>query len=787
MDNQIVKPLLVLRGIVILPGSTVHFDVGRDKSKKALRAAMKNGAELIMTAQRDASMDDPKPEELYQTGVLVRILQVIDHHEDYLHVVVTAKERVVCDQIQMADGYWEAKAHLSPVEEDNFTSEERTALLRELRSSFMDYMELLPKSPPGFAISSTLDPDPKKLVLAVCDTVMMDFSAKQSVLEEPSVFEQLFLLDVIIKREIQVLSMQKSIAEKVQQNIDDRNREHYIREQIQQLQQELPGGAMEDNLSDYEEFRKKIEAIKHIPDETRQKLLKECEHYARVINFPQEAAIARSYLEAVLSVPWDTFTTDHIDLGKAKKQLDKDHYGLTDVKKRIIELLAVRKLSPDIKGQILCLAGPPGVGKTSIASSIAKTMGRNFARISLGGIHDEADIRGHRKTYLGSMPGRIANAVIEAKSMNPVILMDEVDKMASDFRGNPTGALLEVLDAEQNHNFRDHYLEVGLDLSHVLFITTANNIGEIPPALRDRMEIIELSSYTREEKFNIAKKHLLPKELKSYGLDAKQCTIQKAAMYDLIDCYTKEAGVRNLERTIATVCRRAAVGLVEFDEQGNEGDYRFTLTKKNIEEVLGPRVYLGSLFSDEDRVGVVNGLAWTSVGGEILEIEVAVLEGDGKIKLTGSLGDVMKESAQLAISLTRQLAKEYGIAADFHCKNDIHLHAPEGAVPKDGPSAGVTMTTGLISALSGRKVDHTVAMTGEISLLGAVLPIGGLREKAMAAYKAGIKTVCIPFGNSADLAKVDDVVKENITFIPCRRIEDVLKVALKPKEESDGV
>ncbi len=783
MSESLRKPLLILRGIVILPGSTVHFDVGRQKSIKALRAAMRSGGELYMITQKDASVEDPKQNDIYEVGVLVRILQVIDRHEDYLHVVVTAKERIIRGDMELKDGYWVCDAEENPIEADEYTSEERTAIFREVQDGFMDYLELLPKAPAGFAINSVLDTDPQKLVLAVCDTVMMDHTAKQSVLEEQSVFEQLFLLDIILQREIKVLTMQKNISEKVQQNIDERNREHMIREQISVLQKELPGGgALEDSLTDYEEFKKQIEAIQNISDKTREKLLKECDHYGRVANFPQEAAIARSYLETVLSVPWDVFTEDKIDLSKARKQLEKDHFGLEEVKKRIIELLAVRKLSPGIKGQIICLVGPPGVGKTSIASSIAKTMGRNFTRVSLGGIRDEADIRGHRKTYLGSMPGRIVNALIEAKSMNPLILLDEVDKMASDFKGDPAAAMLEVLDGEQNHNFRDHYLEVGVDLSKVLFLTTANNLATIPAPLRDRMEIIELSSYTREEKFNIAKRHLLPKQIGVYGLTAKQCTVNKAALYEIIDSYVKEAGVRNLERTLAKVCRKAAVGLVEFRESGEEGEYKFSVTPKNLEEVLGPKVYLGDVFMKEDLVGVVNGLAWTSVGGEILEIEVSVLPGDGKIKLTGSLGDVMKESASLAVSLVRKLAKDYGIDSEFYKNSDIHIHAPEGAVPKDGPSAGVTMTTALISALTGRKVSHLVAMTGEISLLGRVLPIGGLREKTMAAYKAGVKTVCIPWGNQSDLSKIDPVVKESIEFVPCKEIKDVLAVALKEKE-----
>ncbi len=778
-------PVLVLRGIVILPGSTVHFDLERDRTKRSARAAMAGDGEVIMVTQISASVTDPTMKDLFSHGVRARVIQLTDRHNGLLHVTVAALERIVLKAFSLKDGYYYAAAEDAPLDESG-TDDEREALIREVQGSYMEYLQALPKMPADFAINSVLERDPKRLICAICDTVTMDYTAKQMVLEASSILEQLFMLNVLLQRELRVLQIQRSVADKVQKSIEEHNREHYIREQIRALQEELPDGAPEDSMSDYEEFRKKVEEIKNISPDGKEKLLAECERFARTINFPQEAAVSREYLETALSVPWDSATKDRIDLSRAKKQLDKDHYGLTDVKKRILELLAVRKLSPDIKGQIICLVGPPGIGKTSIAGSVAKTMGRKFVRVSLGGVRDEADIRGHRKTYLGSMPGRIINALIEAKSMNPLILLDEIDKMGNDFRGDPASAMLEVLDAEQNVNFRDHYLEVGVDLSKVLFVTTANNLNGVPAPLRDRMEIIELSSYTREEKYNIAKKHLLPKQMAVHALTPKQLTIQKPALYDIIDSYTKEAGVRNLERTLAAICRKAAVGLVEAKEAAEREDgseekesaYKLTVTMRNLETLLGPRLFLEGAQSKEDQVGVVNGLAWTAVGGEILEIEVAVLEGTGQLKLTGSLGDVMKESAQLAISYARSVSEKYGIDPEFYRKKDIHLHAPEGAVPKDGPSAGVTMTTALISALCGRRVRHDIAMTGEISLLGKVLPIGGLREKSMAAYKARMKAVCIPEGNLPDLAKIDAVVKESVEFIPCRRIEDVIDAAM---------
>ena len=519
-------------------------------------------------------------------------------------------------------------------------------------------------------------------------------------------------------------------------------------------------------------FSDAIQNIQHITDEAKEKLLRECDRLYRTPPQSQEGQVIRTYLETVTDLPWDTVTEDHNDVARAEKILNRDHYGMEKVKKRILESIAVRTLAPEIKGQILCLVGPPGVGKTSIAKSVAEALGRKYVRISLGGVRDEAEIRGHRKTYLGSMPGRIIDAIKQAGSRNPLILLDEIDKMSADYKGDPSSAMLEVLDPEQNVSFRDHYLEVPFDLSDVLFITTANDAGMIPGPLLDRMEMIEMSSYTREEKWHIARRHLLPKQMKKHGLTSSMLKVSKSALYALIDGYTREAGVRQLERELASVCRKAARKIVS----GDAGSV--SVTGKNLAELLGVPRYIDSAMEREDLVGVVNGLAWTSVGGEMLEIETIILPGTGKIQITGQLGEVMTESAQIAVSLVRSFAERYGIDPEFYKKNDIHIHAPEGAVPKDGPSAGVTMTTCLVSALSGMAVDHSVAMTGEITLHGRVLPIGGLREKSMAAYRRGIKTVFIPWDNQKDLEEIDEVVKEHIAFVPVKFVSEILDRAL---------
>ena len=580
----------------------------------------------------------------------------------------------------------------------------------------------------------------------------------------------------LLRQECQIMDIERDLDDKVNARMDKGQREYYLREQMNVISEEL--GDAEDTRAEADTYRGKVKAL-NLDEESTEKLLKECDRLARMQGSSAESGVIRSYLDACLALPWHTATEDDLDQAHARKVLDREHYGLQKVKERILELLAVRKLNQDVKGQIICLYGPPGVGKTSIGKSIAEALGRNYVRISLGGVHDEAEIRGHRKTYIGAMPGRIAAALKQAKSMNPVMLLDEIDKMGSDYKGDPASAMLEVLDSEQNTTFTDHFLEIPLDLSDVLFITTANSLDTIPAPLLDRMEVIELSSYTREEKFNIAKKHLLPKQLKKHGEKSTTLKVNDKALYSIIDFYTREAGVRKLERSIADICRKAAKKLVSGEKKG-------TVTDENITDL---KKYLPEHLEAHDEVGLVNGMAWTSVGGVLMPLEVLILDGTGKTEFTGSLGDVMKESAKIAVSLTRSIAKKYNIDPEFWKTKDIHIHAPEGAVPKDGPSAGVTLTTALVSALSGTPVRRDVAMTGEITLRGKVLAIGGLKEKTMAAYRAGVKTVCIPKENEPDIDELDDVVKNSLKFVVAEDISTVLETALvipncNPKEKA---
>ena len=582
----------------------------------------------------------------------------------------------------------------------------------------------------------------------------------------------------MLSRETNVLSLERRIHSQVHSQIEESQREYYIREQIKALQNELGENEDGSDVNEIDEYTHRIDSL-ILSEEVRDKLMGEVRKLSKMGMMSQEGVVLRNYLDTVLALPWNAVTKDMTDVKKAKQILDKDHYGMAKVKDRILENLAVRALTPDVKGQILCLVGPPGVGKTSVAKSVARALNRNFVRVSLGGVKDESDIRGHRKTYVGAMPGRIMNAMKLAGSKNPVVLLDEIDKMSNDFRGDPSSAMLEVLDSEQNNAFRDHYIEVPFDLSDVLFITTANTLDTVQAPLLDRMEVIELSSYTREEKFHIAKEHLIKKQEGKNGLKASQIRICNDAIYKLIDSYTREAGVRNLERQIGSLCRKAAKEIVE------DGVKKVTFKADNLEKYLGHEKYLPDVVSDKDAVGSVNGLAWTSVGGVVMPLEVLVLDGKGRIELTGSLGDVMKESAKIAVSYCRSVADKYGIDKDFYEKKDLHIHAPEGAVPKDGPSAGVTMITGIISALGNIKVRSDVAMTGEITLSGKVLPIGGLREKTMAAYKAGVKTIIVPFANKGDLDDVDDTVKLCCEFVFAKTIQDVLDVALVPNSKNN--
>ena len=650
--------------------------------------------------------------------------------------------------------------------------------MRTVKDLFEEYCSLSPKMPKDMVINALISEDPHYVAEYIAANIPLRIEEKQEILIATSPVKRLELLASYLESENDILSLEKDIYDRVKESIDKNQREYYLREQMRVIQEEL--GESDNPVDEAQQYFEKIDQLA-LPDEAREKLYKEADRLMKLPSNSHEGGVIRGYLDTCLELPWNKSTKDKIDLQKAEKLLDKEHYGLQRVKERILEVLATRALAPDIKGQIICLVGPPGVGKTSIARSIAKAMGRKYVRISLGGVRDESDIRGHRKTYIGAMPGRIINAIKLAGSNNPLMLLDEVDKMGNDFRGDPSSAMLEVLDSEQNFAFRDHYIEIPFDLSEVFFIATANDLSTIPAPLLDRMDVIELPSYTREEKFQIAKRHLLAKQMKKHGLTAKTFRLADDAIYGLIDFYTRESGVRKLEREIGALCRKADREIV------GKGASRVMITGASLYDYLGPKRFRPDEPAERDEIGLVNGLAWTSVGGEMLQVEVAVMEGSGKVELTGSLGDVMKESAKAAISYIRSRAQEYGIDPNFYKNKDIHIHLPEGAVPKDGPSAGVTLTTALVSALTGTPVRRDVAMTGEITLRGRVLAIGGLREKTMAAYRAGIKTVLIPKENLPDLYEVDPVVKEAIRFIPADHVETVLQTALCPREEGKEI
>lgn len=758
-------PMLALRGLVVFPGMQLHFDVGRRKSVNAVQSAMANDRIVFLSAQKDTREDDPDADSIYKIGCVARINQVIKLSNDAVRVVVEGIYRGITRNLYDRDDCFFADVEEAPVHLTKISAAKKAALINSVREAFGEYAEVSPKLPPDVIIGVMAAEDVEALSDFVASNVPFELDDKQYLLELFNPFTRLEKLVGMLAFQKRVMVLEKEIGDKVHARLDDNQRDYYLREQMRVISEEL--GDDDDPIEEAEEYRNRIKKL-HLEGEVEEKLLKEAGRLGKMPPGSHEGAVIRGYLDICLELPWNIKTQDKNDVKKAKKVLDNDHYGLDKVKERILELLAVRKLSPDIKGQIICLIGPPGVGKTSIARSIAKCMGRKFARISLGGVRDEADIRGHRKTYVGAMPGRIINAVISSKSSNPLILMDEIDKMASDFRGDPAAALLEALDPEQNSTFTDHFLEIPFDLSNVLFVLTANSDDTIPAALYDRMEIIRLSSYTRQEKLMIAKRHLLKKQLRRHGLDSSVCKINDGALYSVIDGYTREAGVRNLERNIAKLCRKSAMEIVE-------GAERVKITPKNIENYLGVRKFRDES-AGEGMTGLINGLAWTSVGGEVMPIEAAVMPGSGKLILTGSLGDIMKESAQEALGYIRSRSKILNVNEDFYKNLDIHINATEGAVPKDGPSAGVAMTAAMISALTGAKLRGDVAVTGEITLLGRVLAIGGLREKAMAAYKYGVKTVVIPNDNVPTLSELDKVLTDNLKFVPVRNISEALPV-----------
>ncbi|MBQ6626335.1 MAG: endopeptidase La [Ruminococcus sp.] len=763
-------PVLPLRGLVVFPKMMLHFDVGRKKSAEAIAKAMSEDQLIFLASQKDASVSDPELNDIYSVGVVCKIIQVLKQPDDITRVVVEGQYRArIISQVECES---HIEAMISPIKEKKHINTARElALVRLLKETFESYMDLTPKLPADILFKIGLSTNAGELADYVAGNVVLDNNIKQSVLETIDVSDRLETLIDALQNEIYILEIEQEILDKTKDKIDQSQREYFLREQLRTIEEEL--GQDDSPEVEGQKLRDKINAL-IISEDNKNALLKECSKLEKMPYGSNEASVIRTYIDTCLELPWNQSTEEKIELSKVRKELDKNHYGLTKVKERIIEQIAVRKLTDKAKGQIICLVGPPGVGKTSIAQSIAKAINRKSERIALGGVKDEAEIRGHRRTYIGSMPGRIITAVKKCKVNNPLLILDEVDKLSNDYKGDPTSALLEVLDAEQNHSFHDHYIDMPFDLSNVMFITTANDYDAIPAPLRDRMEVIELDSYTRQEKFFIAKKHLVPKQLELNGLTKKNLKITDKALYMLIDSYTKESGVRTLERVIASVMRKSAVKIID------EVAEVIKVTDKDIENLLGPVKYIDDSKNKKDEIGVVNGLAWTSVGGTLLPIECAILPGNGKIELTGSLGEVMQESAKTAISCIRSKAQIYNLNVDFYKDFDIHIHAPEGAVPKDGPSAGITMATAIYSALSLNAVRHDFAMTGEITLLGKVLPIGGLKEKAMAAHKSGIRNVIIPKDNERDLVEIDETVRNSINFIPVSTIDEVLRIAVKP-------
>ena len=767
-----VMPALALRGLTIFPNMMLHFDVGREASIKALDESMTSGQPIFLVAQRDMTVEEPKEADLYRVGTISTVRQILRLPGGNVRVMVEGVSRGRLQCLTQTTPYFTAQVEEIP-EETTFRRSARTeALIRQTYELFENYIDLAPKMTPDILLSVLSSEEPGYIADYIAQNLPMRTGDKQAILEELRPVRRLEKLCQNLRREVAILELEHQMQDKVRDQLTRSQRDYVLREQLKVIQQELGEDGQGD--SELEEYRQRIAQAK-LPQEVADKLTKELGRLEKQPFGSAEATVLRNYLDTVLELPWGKYTKERVNVEAARKVLDGDHYGLEKVKERILEFLAVKQLSPQMKGQIICLVGPPGVGKTSIATSVAHAIHRNMARISLGGVHDEAEIRGHRKTYVGAMPGRIIAAIKQADSCNPLLLLDEIDKLGNDQRGDPASALLEVLDAEQNATFRDHFLEVPFDLSDVLFITTANTLDTIPKPLLDRMEVIELSSYTDEEKVEIAKRHLIPKQIKRHGLTKAKFKLSDDALRTLIRGYTRESGVRILERQIGALCRKAAMRLVTGTVKS------VSVTEKNLEELLGIPRYHPDHIPQTEQVGVVNGLAWTSVGGEILEVEVAVVPGTGKVELTGNLGDVMKESAHAALTYIRSRAAQLGIEADFHKTKDLHIHFPEGAVPKDGPSAGIAITTAMVSALTGMPVKTELAMTGEVTLRGRVLPIGGLKEKTMAAYRNGIRTVIVPADNVKDLEEIDPTVKAGLRFVPVEQVDQVLAEALDLK------
>ncbi|XZN04260.1 endopeptidase La [Clostridium perfringens] len=769
-EDKLILPLIPLRGLTVFPNMVIYFDVGREKSIEAVEKAMAGDQKIFLAAQKDIEIDNPSEDDIFNIGTICEIKQIVKMPKNTIRVLVEGIERAKMDEFFDKEELLEAS--IEKIEIDNEIDQELEALSRKLKDDFFEFLDITASSGiNGVDLFDNLEEekDLNKVTDLISSYALIKQEDKQDILQTLDLKQRIEKLIFYVKQEIEVAKIEKRIGTKVKKKLDKGQREYYLREQMKVIQEEL--GEDDDNKKAIIEFEKVINE-KKLPNQVKEKAQYEISKLKASSPYSQDGGVTRTYLENLLDMPWGEFTEDTLNIKDARKVLDKDHYGLKDVKDRILEYLAVKQISNSLRGPILCLVGPPGVGKTSIAKSVATSLNRKFVRMSLGGVRDEADIRGHRRTYVGAIPGRIVTGLKEAKSMNPVFLLDEIDKLGMDFKGNPADALLEVFDNEQNKTFRDHYLEVDVDLSEVMFITTANSLDGIPRPLLDRMELIEVSGYTYEEKFRIAKKYLVPKVLKEHGVDNKIITISDSSLKLIIDSYTRESGVRNLQRQIANVIRKGIKDIIEKDKKN------LNISTKLVEKYLGPKIFSYEEIDKDDKVGVVTGMAWTAYGGDTLPVEVMVMDGKGRLELTGQLGDVMKESAKAAYSYVRAHMKELGIKDEFYSKKDIHIHAPDGAVPKDGPSAGVTMTTALVSALTGKKVKHNVAMTGEITLTGKVLAIGGLKEKCLAARRVGIDTVIVPKENEKDVIKLPKIVKDSLNIILADKIDDVLENAL---------
>ncbi|MFJ5621789.1 endopeptidase La [Peribacillus loiseleuriae] len=771
-DKEIIVPLLPLRGLLVYPTMVLHLDVGRDKSVQALEKAMVGDHLIFLTTQKDVSLEEPGEEDIYQMGTLTKVKQMLKLPNGTIRVLVEGLNRAQI--IEFYDNETQFSAKVEVYEDSDEKEIEHQALMRTLLEYFEQYIKMSKKiTPETFAVTADIE-EPGRLADVVASHLPLKPKEKQEILETIDVKERLSKIIEIINNEKEVLNLEKKIGQRVKRSMERTQKEYYLREQMKAIQKEL--GDKEGKTGEIAVLTEKINEV-GMPEHIKETAMKELDRYEKVPSSSAESSVIRNYIEWLITLPWSKATKDDLNIQKAEKVLNRDHHGLEKVKERVLEYLAVQQLTQSLKGPILCLVGPPGVGKTSLARSIATSMNRNFVRISLGGVRDESEIRGHRRTYVGAMPGRIIQGMKKAGTINPVFLLDEIDKMSNDFRGDPSAAMLEVLDPEQNNHFSDHYIEETYDLSKVMFIATANNLATIPGPLRDRMEIISIAGYTEIEKLHIAKDHLLIRQMENHGLQKTQLQVREDALINIIRYYTREAGVRSLERQLASICRKTAKIIVSGEKK------RVVISEKNVEDFLGKTIFHYGQAETEDQVGVATGLAYTTVGGDTLQIEVSLSPGKGKLVLTGQLGDVMKESAQAAFSFVRTKTEQLGIDANFHEKQDIHIHVPEGAVPKDGPSAGITIATALISALTGRPIHREVGMTGEITLRGRVLPIGGLKEKSLAAHRAGLTKIIIPKNNEKDIDDIPESVRKELEFVLVSHVDEVLEHALVGETE----